>query len=91
MRVATFFTLSGLVILGILACASSVQIKPTHDFLSLPAMFGDHMVVQQDQDIFIWGWGTPGRKVVEPAPPERDGGRGVALFGSVQHGDDFDQ
>ena len=29
----------------------------------LPALFGDHMVVQRDMPIHVWGWATPGETV----------------------------
>jgi len=31
--------------------------------LRLPAIIGDNMVLQQDADVPIWGWATPGEKV----------------------------
>jgi sialate O-acetylesterase len=31
--------------------------------LKLPAIFGDHMVLQQKQSNPVWGWDTPGTKV----------------------------
>jgi sialate O-acetylesterase len=31
--------------------------------LSLPAIFGDHMVLQQKQSNPVWGWGQPGETV----------------------------
>ena len=31
--------------------------------LKLPAIIGDHMVLQQKQDDPIWGWDTPGTKI----------------------------
>ena len=31
--------------------------------LKLPAIFGDHMVLQQKQSNLIWGWDTPGTKI----------------------------
>lgn len=34
-----------------------------HAGLTLPAIFGDHMVLQQKQADSIWGWDTPGTKV----------------------------
>jgi hypothetical protein len=32
--------------------------------LKLPAIIGDHMVLQQKQANPVWGWDTPGTKVV---------------------------
>jgi len=31
--------------------------------LKLPAIIGDHMVLQQKQANPIWGWDTPGTKI----------------------------
>ena len=31
--------------------------------VTLPAIFGDHMVLQQDTKIPVWGWADPGEKV----------------------------
>ncbi|MEM7262024.1 MAG: hypothetical protein AAF488_08530 [Planctomycetota bacterium] len=31
--------------------------------IRLPAIFGDHMVLQQDTAVTIWGWGSPGESV----------------------------
>src|SRR5579859_1770693 len=31
--------------------------------LKLPAIVGDHMVLQQKQSNLIWGWDTPGTKI----------------------------
>jgi sialate O-acetylesterase len=29
----------------------------------LPALFGDHMVLQRDQPVPVWGWSTPGEEI----------------------------
>src|SRR2546430_3809779 len=42
----------------ILAIVSTV-----HAELKLPAIFGDHMVLQQKQANPIWGWDTPGTQI----------------------------
>jgi sialate O-acetylesterase len=42
----------------ILACGTSL-----HADLRLPAIFSDHMVLQRDRPIPIWGWSDPGRRV----------------------------
>lgn len=31
--------------------------------ISLPAIFSDHMVLQRNQDIPVWGWANPGEKI----------------------------
>lgn len=33
------------------------------DTLRMPAMFGEHMVLQREQPIAVWGWSTPGDDV----------------------------
>lgn len=35
----------------------------TYADVRLPAVFGDHMVLQQKKTVFIWGWAEPGEKV----------------------------
>lgn len=32
--------------------------------IRMPAIFGDHMVLQEQSKLPIWGWGTPGEKIV---------------------------
>lgn len=31
--------------------------------VKMPAIFGDHMVLQRDQKLPVWGWASPGEKV----------------------------
>ena len=31
--------------------------------VKMPAIFGDHMVLQQGTDIPVWGWATSGEKI----------------------------
>ncbi len=31
--------------------------------VSLPKIFGDHMVLQQNAEVTVWGWGNPGEEV----------------------------
>lgn len=45
-----------LLVLGLSALNISADVK-------LPAIFGDHMVLQQDGKIPVWGWADPGEKV----------------------------
>lgn len=35
--------------------------------VKLPAIFGDHMVLQRDTDVPIWGWASPGETVTVTA------------------------
>lgn len=32
--------------------------------ITLPSFFGDHMVLQQEEKVQIWGWDTPGQKII---------------------------
>ena len=34
-----------------------------HAAVKLPAIFGDHMVLQQKSSVAVWGWADPGEKV----------------------------
>jgi sialate O-acetylesterase len=45
-------------VLATLSLATSVQAA-----LKMPNIFGDHMVVQQNMPIRVWGWTTPGQAV----------------------------
>jgi sialate O-acetylesterase len=40
----------------LLFCRSNAQVK-------LPGIFGDHMVLQRNQRLPVWGWSSPGEKV----------------------------
>ena len=48
------FVLVGLVVLA--ASAAQAEVR-------LPAVIGDHMVLQRGQELPIWGWDTPGTEV----------------------------
>ncbi len=45
----------------LICCAAAVS--TAHAELKLPAVFGDHMVLQQKQANPVWGWDTPGTEV----------------------------
>lgn len=47
----------------VLVVAQPVTKAGTETALSLPPVFTDHMVLQRDQDIPVWGKGQPGRDV----------------------------
>ena len=36
---------------------------PARADVKLPAIFGDHMVLQRDQNDRVWGWADPGEEV----------------------------
>lgn len=35
-----------------------------HAQIKMPGIFGDHMVMQRNQGVPVWGWSSPGEKVV---------------------------
>lgn len=39
------------------------KLLPRSDALRLPSVIADHMVLQRDQPIRLWGWGKPGSQV----------------------------
>lgn len=48
-----------------LLCASSAVLG--HAAVRLPAIFGDHMVLQRDTGVPVWGWADPGETVTVTA------------------------
>jgi len=50
-------------LLLLLLLSSCLATAPLQAELKLPNIFGDHMVLQQDKPIHIWGWETAGKKV----------------------------
>lgn len=40
-----------------------VTIGHAHADVTLPRIFGDHMVLQQESTLPVWGWASPGEKV----------------------------
>jgi sialate O-acetylesterase len=49
--------------LGIMALSISAPSLAAHANLDVPAIFGDHAVLQRDMPMRLWGWGTPGTEV----------------------------
>ncbi len=47
----------------ITACLLAPLAASAETALRLPAMFGNHMVLQRDQAIPVWGWAAPGDEV----------------------------
>lgn len=45
------------------AFVTAVMALPAMAELRLPAVFGDHMVVQQKKPVRVWGWSDPGAEV----------------------------
>lgn len=45
------------------ALALLTSLIPLHAALQLPRVFGDHMVLQRDKPIPLWGWADPGATV----------------------------
>ena len=56
-----FLTLSSLY--AIVLVLASVFALPTFADIRLPQIFGDHMVLQRDSPLPIWGWAGPGEQV----------------------------
>ena len=46
----------------VLALASALA-SPTFADVRLPKIFGDHMVLQRDRPLPVWGWAEPGEQV----------------------------
>ena len=51
--IAAFLILTGTIFIS---SVSYAEVK-------LPAIFGDHMVLQQKENVTIWGWAEPGEEV----------------------------
>ena len=49
--------------MALIALALSAAASPAGAEVKLPNVFGDHMVLQQDKPVGIWGWAKPGEKV----------------------------
>jgi len=55
------------VLYGVLILCTGVLAEP----LRLPTIFGDHMVIQRDLPVVIWGWAEPDQTVVTCIQGER--------------------
>lgn len=44
-------------------CLLMLYAPSAFSFLSIPSIFGDHMVLQQQSNVPIWGWGKPGESI----------------------------
>src|SRR5882724_6522415 len=51
---------SGAMLLATCLMADSISAKAD---VRLPAIFGDHMVLQQKAKLPVWGWASPGEKI----------------------------
>lgn len=47
----------------IVAAVLALACTTTHAEVRLPALFGDHMVLQRDAAVPVWGWADPGEAV----------------------------
>lgn len=57
--------LLAMLILWQLVAAPAIQAQTAPDArsLKLPALFSDHMVLQREKPVHVWGWAPPGSKV----------------------------
>ena len=53
--------------------------------VSLASVFSDHVVLQQQKDIVIWGWSAPGEKLSVTIAPET-GRNGKASASTIRKG-----
>ena len=51
--------------LSVLFAASTAALFTTHSWadVRLPGLVGDHMVLQRDAKLTVWGWAAPGEKI----------------------------
>jgi hypothetical protein len=48
----------------LIALAVALALIPNAEAAArLPAIFGSHMVLQQNREVLVWGWADPGKKV----------------------------
>jgi sialate O-acetylesterase len=47
----------------LLLLTSSVSVLTGYCQIKLPGLFGDHMVIQRNQAVPIWGWSSPNEKI----------------------------
>jgi sialate O-acetylesterase len=57
------FSLKTLALFTAFTLAHTVSADETNTTLKLPAIFGNNMVLQQQQPVHIWGWAAPGANV----------------------------
>lgn len=63
-RIQMIFKIKWLGILSILCC---VRLAAAQPMLRLPSIIGDHMVLQADTAVTVWGWANPGSDVTVKA------------------------
>jgi sialate O-acetylesterase len=56
MKNRSWIFLAGVLFLGLFTLEASAEVR-------LPKIFGDHMVLQRDVPVRIWGWAEPGERV----------------------------
>jgi sialate O-acetylesterase len=54
---------TGLLSLGLSAALVASAARPARADVKLPAIFGSHMVLQQNQKDKVWGWAGPGEEI----------------------------
>jgi len=51
------------ILAAVILCVS-IPVSFVHADVRMPSVFGDHMVLQRDMKIPVWGWASPGEKVI---------------------------
>ena len=49
---------------NLLLLAGFLSVLAGNGQVKLPVIFGDHMVIQRDQPVSVWGWSSPNEKIV---------------------------
>ncbi|NOZ57874.1 MAG: hypothetical protein GXO73_13935, partial [Calditrichaeota bacterium] len=62
-RMAVILVMAVSLVAGCAATKRAGEHAETAKPLRLPKIFGDHMVLQRDFRVPVWGWGRPGAKV----------------------------
>ena len=52
---------------GIIALSATILLSASiaHADVALPGIFSDHMMLQRDARVPVWGWAEPGEQVIE--------------------------
>ncbi len=53
----------GFVLFSVFVCAMALSPSPACAAVRLPALFSDHMILQRDVPVIVWGWADPSEQV----------------------------